>query len=141
MGIKAVSGHDQSEELVCEADRLWMVEEQVLASAFTRRAPRTAPQLSADEAAALASKAKQAAVEFATHWRDDTGDAELLDLLADRPRIPRPLDIELITAVERAIGQTLQDQKELKKDIRSTWWGVIGGGKPHPIPPAKSAST
>ncbi|HWO67654.1 MAG TPA: NYN domain-containing protein [Umezawaea sp.] len=140
VGIKAVNGHNQSEELVYEADRLWMLDEQVLATAFTRRAPQAGPRLGVDEAKALASEAKQAAVEFAAQWRDHTGDVELLELLAERPRIPRPLDIELITAVERAIGRTLQDQKDLKKDIRATWWGVIGGGKPHPIPPAKSAS-
>jgi uncharacterized LabA/DUF88 family protein len=138
IGIKAVSGHNQSEELVYEADRLWTFDRDVLDRAFKKRAPDSATQLSLDEVQALATKAKRAAVDFATQWRDQAGEAELLELLADRPRIPRPLDIELITAVERAVGTSLLDRKDLKKDLRATWWGVIGGGKPHPIPPVDS---
>lgn len=128
VGIEAVSGHNQSEELVYEADRLWVMGRHDLAEAFTLRCPEIVETLADDGEAQAAARA--AAVAFATRWRDQAGDAELAELLADRPRIPRPLDVELITTVERAIDRSLQNQKDLKKDLRAAWWGVIGGGRP-----------
>ncbi len=127
VGIEAVSGHNQSEELVYEADRLWTFGKAELAAAFTRRTPNT-PELSPEEVAVIAHAARAAAVAFATSWKAEAGETELQELMADRPRIPRPIDVELITAVEQDIGRTLHDQKDLKKELRAAWWGVMGGG-------------
>jgi uncharacterized LabA/DUF88 family protein len=127
VGIEAVSGHNQSEELVYEADRLWTFGKAELAAAFTRRTPN-APELSTEDVAAIAHSARAAAVAFATSWRSAAGETELHELMADRPRIPRPIDVELITAVEQVIGRTLHDHKNLKKELRAAWWGVMGGG-------------
>jgi len=129
VGIETVSGHNQSEELVYEADRLWILTKQELSDAFTRRVVERS-QVVTDEVEEAAA-ARAAAVAFATRWRDRATDAELTELLADRPRIPRPLDIELITTVEQVIGTSLVQRQAVKNDLRAAWWGVIGGDRSH----------
>lgn len=127
-GIEAVSGHNQSEELVYEADRLWILSKEDLSDFFSPRTVEKSERITAE----IAARARSAAVSFAIDWRERVTDAELAELSAERPRIPRPLDIEPITTVERAIGVSLIDQQALKNDLRAAWWGVIGGRRVRP---------
>ncbi|WP_185845908.1 NYN domain-containing protein [Kibdelosporangium aridum] len=131
VGIESVSGFNQSRELVYEADRLWTLSANDLSRVFHRRGVCESVDRAAEggvSAGSVSHRATQAAVAFATQWRDHADDNELTELLSDRPRIPRPLDIELLTAVESAIGQRLRNNEQLKRNVRAAWWGVIGGG-------------
>ena len=96
---------------------------------FTPRSIDTLAVLTDSEVAIIKQKAIHTAVEFAEQWRAKADETEMLELLANRPRsIPRPLDVELLTAVETAVGHRLRGQDQLKRDIRAAWWGVVGGG-------------
>ncbi|WP_173140205.1 NYN domain-containing protein [Kibdelosporangium persicum] len=131
VGIEAVTGFNQSRELVYEADRLWTLSADDLHGVFDRRGlPQSTSAVTQGEPAVRSTshRATHAAVAFATQWRDQAEETELMELLSDRPRIPRPLDIELLTAVEREIGQNLRNDEQLKRNVRAAWWGVIGGG-------------
>jgi uncharacterized LabA/DUF88 family protein len=124
VGITAARGFNQSRELVYEADRLWTLTKVEVERFFTRRAVPA----NLIETETIKQKAIRAAAEFGERWHDKANETEVLELLANRPRIPRILDVELLTAVEKATGTELRGQDRIKRDVRAAWWGVIGGG-------------
>ncbi len=124
-------GFNQSEELVLDADQLVALGKSQLTPMFALRSPATAPVIgvATDQPDTAAStnglSARAAAAAFTRDWLDAAIEAELADLHARRPRIPRPLDLELLTAVERALGQPLLDDETARRAARSAFWGVI----------------
>jgi hypothetical protein len=60
-------------------------------------------------------------------------EAEIADLNVERPQIPRPVDIELLTAVEKALERSLKDDEVSRRDARSAFWGRDrrDGTEPH----------
>jgi hypothetical protein len=75
----------------------------------------------------LLSAPSGAAAAFTREWLSAATEAEIADLNVKRPRIPRPLDIEYLTSVEKALKQPLKDDEVSLQDARSVFWGVIGG--------------
>jgi hypothetical protein len=75
----------------------------------------------------VGTSARGAAAAFAREWLSAATDAEIADLHVGRPRIPRPLDIELLASVEQALNRPLQDDDTTRRDARSAFWGVIDG--------------
>ncbi|WP_158073573.1 NYN domain-containing protein [Actinophytocola xanthii] len=130
VGIEAVRGFNQSRELTYEADRVWTLTKSDLEPLFSRRVRPVieTPGLpfEAAELEAVDDRVVRAAVDFATQWREKAQENELLELRDECPRIPRPLDVELLSAVETATGISLRTQDALKRKVRASWWGVIG---------------
>jgi uncharacterized LabA/DUF88 family protein len=118
-GIESVGGHNQSQELVLEADEVSVLSKSLLQPMFTRRQVTVPPTEGSLDPAAIA-------VEFARLWLDRTTDAELTELWAARPRIPQPLDLELLLFVESRLGLDLRVRDAIKREIRASFWGTVG---------------
>jgi uncharacterized LabA/DUF88 family protein len=124
-------GFNQSEELVLDADQLVALGKSQLTPMFALRSPAAAPAIgvAADQQDTSAftngPSTRAAAAAFTRDWLDAAIDSELADLHARRPRIPRPLDLELLTAVEQALGRPLLDDDTARRAARSAFWGVI----------------
>jgi uncharacterized LabA/DUF88 family protein len=126
----AVGWDNQSEELVLDADHHIVLVKSQLESMFTLRSsphphPGQAEERSDGESTADAS-AREVAAGFARRWLSAATATEIADLHARRPRIPRPLDIELLCAVEQALTRSLKDDDFTRQAARSAFWGVIG---------------
>ena len=67
------------------------------------------------------------AIEFAREWVAKATEPELLDLLSARPRIPRPLDVELTAyvATKLGLGLTGADHDHIRRDVRAAWWDTV----------------
>ncbi|MGH3837482.1 MAG: NYN domain-containing protein [Pseudonocardiaceae bacterium] len=126
------NGHNQSEELVLDADHLAVLSKPQLEPMFTSRSPVATgraprPQGWAQDKSVAGTSASGAAAAFAREWLRAATEAEIADLNIKRPNIPRPVDIELLTAVEKTLERSLKDDEVSRRDARSAFWGVIGG--------------
>lgn len=124
-------GRNQSEELVLDADQLVTLGKPELAPMSALRYPAThmthrAPVPGIDHLTPGIS-AGSAAANFAREWLKAATDAEVAELKARRPQIPRPLDLELLAAVEYTLDRPLIDDETSRRDARSAFWGVIAG--------------
>lgn len=126
VGITAERGYNQSEELTYEADRLITLDRADLASSFSARIPVEAAEGNVPVVPVASSAHEAYAVEFAEQWLSAAQDAEVLELLAVKPRIPRPLDIELMSYVTTRLGVSIEDEDAVRRDVRATWWGEVG---------------
>jgi uncharacterized LabA/DUF88 family protein len=132
IGIAADQGYNQSEELTYEADRLVTWNRDSLLPVFSLRPKAPQPNLSATvtitENSDLATTADYTvhAVEFAKQWMAAATEAEVLELRNDSPRIPRPLDVELMLHVEQKVGATLAEAETARRKVRAAWWRAIG---------------
>jgi hypothetical protein len=118
------------EELVLDADHLVVLGKPQLVPMFALRSPvstgsaQPRPVPAADKSVAGTST-RGAAAAFAREWLSAATDAEIADLHVGRPRIPRPLDVELLASVEQVLKRLLQDDDLTRRDARSAFWGVI----------------
>lgn len=134
VGIACADGksNNQSEELVLDADHLIVLGKPQLAPMFALRSPvaprstQPRPAVAAD-GSVVGTSARGAAAAFARKWLSAATDAEIADLHVGRPRIPRPLDVELLASVEQALNRLLQDDDPTRRDARSAFWGVSDG--------------
>ncbi|APU16152.1 NYN domain-containing protein [Actinoalloteichus fjordicus] len=143
VGIEAESGkYNQSEELVFESDRLHSLSKDELTPVFDLRPPLPPPTVlpipvqiesgeDADGEQATPSPIqamltpRAASAEFTARWLANSSSSELADLLARRPSIPHALDQGLRAHVEQALGIDLQEQEQIRRDVRSAFWGVV----------------
>lgn len=119
LGIESIGGHNQSQELVLEADQVSVLRKDSLQPMFTRR--KLIPGASEDK-----SSPAEIAVEFSRSWLGRVTDAEVAELWASRPRIPQPLDLELLQCVEGRLGIDLRSQDAVKREVRASFWGTVG---------------
>ncbi|MGH3720050.1 MAG: NYN domain-containing protein [Pseudonocardiaceae bacterium] len=134
------NGHNQSEELVLDADHLAVLSKAQPEPMFKPRSPvvtglAESPQYLAQDKSAPGTSASGAAAAFAREWLRAATETEIADLLVKRPLIPRPVDIELLTSVEEALKRSLKDDEVGRRDARSAFWGVIGGTVQNRIAP------
>jgi uncharacterized LabA/DUF88 family protein len=119
VGVECTTGHNQSEELVLEADRSLVLGRSRLQPMFASRRPAAATPRVPTTAAELA-------VDFAGAWLDRATETEIAELWVSRPRIPRPLDLELLIAVETGLGLELREREAVKRAARASFWGTVG---------------
>lgn len=124
IGIAPSSGPaNQSRELVFEADESVTLKRRDIESFFTRDSqPRSTESQPLDT--------PQVGKEFAEQWLRDASQQEIRELRAQRPRIPRPLDVELLRHSEHALGVSLQHGDETRRVIRKAFWDTIGNHPP-----------
>ena len=126
IGIRTPSGaRNQSRDLAREADEVVMLARENL-SGFITQAPEAgkAPPASG-QLEAIAS----AAAEYAEQWLGRADDEEIAALTAARPHIPRPLDADLLRAIEGRVGASLRGQDSLRRIARKAFWEQIRLGR------------
>ena len=68
-----------------------------------------------------------AGADYADRWLGRATDEELASLLQSHPVIPKPLDADLLRAVESDIGESLRDSDPPRRAARKAFWERIGG--------------
>lgn len=133
VGIEPVAQqYNQSRDLVNEADHVIQMDKKVLGPFFTSRQQATAAASPGDAATPAPARppdaertARQAGVAFAQAWREQASDEQLSALVADRPKIPAPMDVELLRAVERAVGIPIRHHDDVRRAGRRGFWQAM----------------
>lgn len=123
IGIPAPSGFNQSEELCWEVDDQLTLDKSDLSVFLTLIAP---PVPSAG--AQPQSSPSAAGSAFASTWLSSSDPAAATALLAERPRIPTPLDAELMRSAESAMQVSLRNDQDAKREVRRAFWEAIATG-------------
>ena len=137
--------NNQAETLIREADEHVMLEKEFLSPHFSQvvipAAPKTVIQLPdslvvnkvpATIALSIAriDTPQKLGSEFATTWAGRATVEEREELLRQCPRIPVPLDFQLISEAEKSLG-SLREKKDIKSSIRKGFWETIKAAKSH----------
>ena len=109
---------NQSPELVFEADEVITLSHGDIEPFFTA-IPRFRP------AETQAVNVSDFGTEFAAQWLQRATEQEVRELILRRPRIPRPLDAELLRHTERTSGLSLKDDDGTKRRLRESFWEAI----------------
>lgn len=122
IGIPPVSqDHNQSRELVFEADEVIQLRRDDLQEVFTKL------RLSPEPTTATATKSvDDVGQRFAEEWLAKATEADIASLKAQRPRIPKTLDGELVHFAEQSLGISLRGQESVRRRLRRSFWNVIG---------------
>ena len=122
IGIATRGGSsNQSRELMYEADEVVTLTRDDIGPFFTpviRPAPAAIQTMEPPDMSEIG-------VEFARQWCGNASENELQGLLAQRPRIPAPLDIELLRYAENTLGLSLRDDDGAKRRLRRSFWDAI----------------
>jgi hypothetical protein len=123
IGIPAPSGFNQSEELCWEVDDQLTLGKDDLATFLGLVA---LPEPAAD--AQPQSSPSAAGAAFASAWLSSSDHQAAAALLAERPRIPTPLDAELMRNAETAMRVSLRNNQDSKREVRRAFWETIASG-------------
>lgn len=124
IGIPAPSGFNQSSEELCwEVDDQLTLDRDDLSGFLSLIATPTPP---AD--AQPQSSPSAAGAAFAATWLSSSDHAAAAALLAERPRIPTPLDAELMRSAESAMQVSLRTDQASKREVRRAFWEAIASG-------------
>jgi hypothetical protein len=121
---------NQSLPLIREADEHLLIPDKLLSQFFQKAGYQpgaAAPLASAAQSDPKAAVTK-AATEFAVSWVDAADQAQIGELLARRPAIPRELDVQLLIQVEESVGLSLRGKEELRHLVRAAFWGEVASG-------------
>ena len=83
------------------------------------------PELNLPTSPPTPGEIKDAAAAFASDWLSEATAGDLSDLLATHPRVPKPLDRELLGEVERRTGGNLRGNDLTHRAVRQAFWTVI----------------
>lgn len=123
IGIPAPSGFNQSEELCWEVDDQLTLDKSDL-SGFLEMIAQPTPAAGAQPQ----STPSAAGAAFASTWLSSSDPAAAAALLAERPRIPTPLDAELMRSAESEMQVSLRNDQEAKREVRRAFWEAIATG-------------
>jgi hypothetical protein len=140
VGIPPTSqSYNQSRELVNEADEVVILTKDRLAPFFTLLEPQslskstataTTPAPLGIESETDLVKLRAAGGALGETWWAKATEIEQAALVADRPRIPRTLDMELLLAGEASLGTTLRGRDEARRALRKGFWRAISVAPP-----------
>lgn len=117
---------NQSRELMFEADEIITLTRETIDPFFTAIA-QPAP---AESQTAGSVSVSDVGASFAGQWLRDAAESEFQELLAQRPRIPRSLDIELLRHTEHVLGISLAEDDAAKRSLRRAFWDTVTSGFP-----------
>lgn len=124
IGIEPKHGtRNQSRELASEADEVVRLGRADLEGFMSPRDPAPAQPSAAP---GPPDGVVEAARRHADEWLARATEDDVRALLASRPAIPGPLDADLLSATEAAIGSSLRGQDELRRSARRAFWDQIG---------------
>lgn len=115
LGIPPEKGSNQSDVLIREADEHVVIESTFWLSHFSK--------LEATEAEER-PKPGWVGAQFATAWVKRATTDECLRLHGQYPRIPEPLDAELLLDAEGKLGP-LENEAELRNSLRAGFWSAF----------------
>lgn len=114
--------HNQSRGLIDEADVMVQLTKEELSGLFT-----LVPEPPAQGASSLdRSVIEREATAFAREWVEQASDGELTALRDARPRIPGPLDAELLHRLQERCGRDLHGDEGSRRTARQAFWTVVG---------------
>lgn len=120
---------NQSDPLMREADEVLLLEEAVLSSHFSRAGvePGTEEEgpLSAEAREDPPAAVAKAGENFAATWADAADPADVGEILAREPEIPKQLDVQLLLAAEEAVGRSLKGEQPLRHALRAAFWETL----------------
>jgi len=132
LGIGVNGDRNQSAELVREADQSLVLPQTILDNTLTRRVLSTQP---VNHPAVIPSTPQHPSItavdstfsafaeQFARDWMSKTTPEERAALLANRPRIPKELDSQMLQYTVRASGvYTIGD--EPRRAMRAAFWRI-----------------
>lgn len=125
---------NQSLPLIREADEHVLLAPEILRTFFE---PAGAPEVDAPDASsstsasdsgeAVVRRASQLGTQFALEWLGASDSAQVGELLARHPEIPRELDVQLLLRAEEALGRSLRGEQEIRRALRAGFWTSMGG--------------
>lgn len=124
---------NQSRDLVHEADEVMVLDQAELSPIIRSRS--TPPTTVAFSTAEPLSEARQAAAAFATAWAARATSVQLAAVNADKPRIPKLLDVDLADAVENRLGASLRGHDALRRAARRAFWDSLPSAPALPTAP------
>jgi hypothetical protein len=120
---------NQSDPLMREADEVLLLDEQVLSTHFTRAGVEPGEEeegpLTAEAREDPAAAVGKAGETFALAWADAADFADVAELLARAPEIPKQLDVQLLLAAEEAVGRSLRGEQPLRHALRAAFWETL----------------
>jgi NYN domain len=120
IGIPTSQRTNQSAALIREADEHVVLSREYWTKYFIAR-PDPSPKESPAPTPMAALSAGRA---FAIQWACDAEPGDVEQLLSAAPRIPRPLDVSLLTEAEKALG-SLRENQDLRQELRAGFWAGI----------------
>lgn len=63
---------------------------------------------------------------FGEAWVDKAFDDEIDSLRADRPKIPRTVDVDLVRHAETEMGLSFRGQDAARRELRKAFWDAVG---------------
>ncbi|MFP4555131.1 MAG: NYN domain-containing protein [Actinomycetota bacterium] len=120
IGIPAPSGYNQSEELCWEVDDQLTLGRDDLSKVLGRT---TSPRAESDADPQVS--AATAGASFASEWLASSDPQGVVALLEQRPRIPTPLDGELMRSAETMMRVDLREDQASKRQVRRAFWESI----------------
>jgi uncharacterized LabA/DUF88 family protein len=138
LGIPGLK-NNQAETLIREADEHVMLAKDFLSPHFSRVIVPAIPKatvpaspastgvkakIAAAEVSPRESAALSAGSDFASAWAEHATPDEVKELLSQCPRIPTPLDAQLVREAEKSLG-SLRENQDLKKSVRKGFWKKI----------------
>ncbi|MDE0163402.1 MAG: hypothetical protein OXL98_16885 [Acidimicrobiaceae bacterium] len=134
IGILTPSGsRNQSRELAREADEVLMLTKENLSGFVSERMLLDGTGPGNEDPRAVA---RAVATRYAETWLSAATDDETSTLRDSRPRIPTPLDGDLMRTVEGELGVSLRQQESLRRLVRTAFWERVSqeSGDPTPGP-------
>jgi hypothetical protein len=128
LGIPPVSqDYNQARELVDEADETLLLHKSDLLPYFRLVEPELPiqPPDQASRPSVDVESVEHAGRAFADAWWAAAAETEKQALQAQRPRIPRTLDVELLKDVERTLELSLRGLDDSHRAARRGFWGGI----------------
>jgi hypothetical protein len=124
--VPAIQNFNQSRELVTEADVVVQLTRDQLIGLVQHVPAQPATTTSVAKLNTSASGAAAGtATTFATDWWAKASESDQASLLASRPRIPTPLDVELVQRIEEAHKLSLRGNDQIRREIRRAFWDGI----------------
>jgi uncharacterized LabA/DUF88 family protein len=119
VGVPTRQRTNQSAALVREADEHVVLDRAFWAAHFSSPTRPPTPRGDVTE-----EDAERIGGSFAAGWIKKAGADARAELVAEKPRIPRTIDYELITEAETVLG-SLNQRENLKRAVRSGFWKAI----------------
>jgi hypothetical protein len=122
VGVRPVRDpNNQSRELLYEADEVVILDEPDVGPFFSLH---TQTLVRADPAGDISSVGRG----FARSWMSNAVDDEIQALISVSPKIPQPLDAELLRYAEGELGVALRGNQDARRQLRKGFWDGIAAG-------------
>lgn len=126
LGIPPVTqDFNQSKELVQEADEVHVIEKAALEPFMQLIEPELPTPLPGGGPDLAENDVEKLGETFGAEWYANAAEPEQAALLAQRPRIPKTLDVELTKSAEERLKRNFRGQDQAHRALRRGFWTGI----------------